>query len=62
MKEENGVKGREKVALGQISLEESCTNCSDSFRGQRRDTDWQSRNKSQDTLSVGERITLNVLF
>lgn len=62
MKEGNGVKGQEKVALRQISLEESRTNCSDSFRAQRWDTDWQRRNKSQDILSPGERITLNVLF
>lgn len=62
MKEGNGVKGQEKVALRQISLEESWTNCSDSFRAQHWDTDWQRRNKSQDTLSLGERITLNVLF
>lgn len=62
MKEENGVKGQEKVALRQISLEESRTNCSDSFRAQCWDTDWQRRNKSQDTLSLGERMTLNVLF
>lgn len=62
MKEENGVKGQEKVALRQISLEESRTNCSDSFSVQHWDTDWQKRNKSQDTLSLGERITLNVLF
>lgn len=62
MKEGNGVKGQEKVALRQISLEESRTNCCDSFRAQHRDTDWQRRNKSQDILSPGERITLNVLF
>lgn len=62
MKEENGVKGQEKVALRQISLEERGTNCSDSFKAQHWDTDWQRRNKSRDTLSLGERITLNVLF
>lgn len=62
MKEENRVKGQRKVALRQISLEESWTNCSDSLRAQHWDTDWQRRNKSEDTLSVGEWNTLNVLF
>lgn len=62
MKEGNGVKGQEKVALRQISLEESRTDRCDGFRARRRDTDWQRRNKSRDALSPGERITLNVLF
>ena len=62
MKEGNGVKGQEKVALRQISLEESRTDRCDGFRVRRRDTDWQRRNKSRDALSLGERITLNVLF
>lgn len=62
MKEGNGVKGQEKVALRQISLEESRTDRCDGFRARRRDTDWHRRNKSRDALSAGERITLNVLF
>ena len=62
MKEGNGVKGQEKVALRQISLEERRTDCCDGFRARRRDTDWHRRNKSRDALSAGERITLNVLF
>lgn len=53
MKEGNGVKGQEKVALRQISLKESQSNCSDSYEAQHWDTDWQGRNKSQDTLSLG---------
>jgi len=62
MKEEKRVKGQGKVALRQISLEDSWTNCSDSLREEYWDTDWQRRNESQDALSVGERNTLNVLF
>lgn len=56
------MKGQEKVALRQISLEERRTDCCDGFRARRRGTDWHRRNKSRDALSAGERITLNVLF
>lgn len=63
MKEGNGVKGQEKVAPRQISLEERRKPIAPTaLEHSDGDTDWQTGSESQDALSPGERITLNVLF